>query len=86
MARAIVQRNRLDLRKKRFHRLCVIEEAGRDKKQSVLWRCRCRCGNELIVPACNLRNGNTKSCGCFKIDELVKRRRTHGEGQEAGFP
>ncbi|MDR1631151.1 MAG: AP2 domain-containing protein, partial [Oscillospiraceae bacterium] len=34
------------------------------------WRCVCDCGNEKLVPAANLKNGGTKSCGC--INHLSK--------------
>lgn len=33
-------------------------------KKMPLWRCRCKCGTERDVRACNLRYGHTKSCGC----------------------
>lgn len=29
--------------------------------------CRCECGNETTVRTCNLRDGNTKSCGCARV-------------------
>ena len=46
-----------------------------------MWRCICDCGNEVVVSATNLKNDNTKSCGCFAIDNGVKRGKesaTHG--------
>jgi len=30
------------------------------------WNCKCDCGNEVQVLTYNLRNGNTKSCGCYQ--------------------
>ncbi len=30
------------------------------------WRCRCRCGEEVVVSISKLRNGNTRSCGCLR--------------------
>jgi len=29
-----------------------------------MWSCSCDCGNEHIAPACSLKRGNIKSCGC----------------------
>lgn len=38
-----------------------------------MYVCACDCGNSSIVNVCNLRNGNTKSCGCLlsvcKLDD-----------------
>lgn len=56
-----------------FHNLTVIEEAGKDKRGEIKWRCVCDCGNETIVLGGNLRTGHIKSCGHCKtplyIDE-----------------
>ena len=32
-----------------------------------MWRCRCDCGNEVVVREICLKNGHTTSCGC-KVD------------------
>lgn len=58
----------------RYSRLTVIElhdtiqSPGGNKAKR--YRCRCDCGNECIVRGSNLRNGNTKSCGCAKNEWL----------------
>ena len=31
-----------------------------------MWRCKCSCGNEVVVDATKLTTGWTKSCGCIK--------------------
>lgn len=43
------------------------------------WLCRCVCGNELVVAQAHLIRGHTSSCGCFKIEQLVRRSTTHGD-------
>ena len=63
---------------KRFGRLIVIEQAGRTKSRSVLWKCKCDCGNEKIISADHLRKGSTKSCGCFMAEARVSNNTTHG--------
>lgn len=50
---------------KKFNRLTVIEEKGKDKHGSYIWFCQCECGNTIIVDGTSLRNGHTKSCGCL---------------------
>lgn len=47
-----------------FGKLTAIECAGRNHLKKVLWRCRCECGKETIVPSGSLVTGNTASCGC----------------------
>jgi hypothetical protein len=56
-----------NLEGKKFGRLTVLEQAGRDKSYNVIWRCRCDCGNEAIVNGHYLRQGKTKSCGCLYL-------------------
>jgi len=58
--------NKIDISNKRFHNLSVVELAY-VKQGNVYWSCLCDCGNKVIVAACNLKKGNTKSCGCISI-------------------
>lgn len=50
----------------RFDRLVVLEDVGRDKYGSIIWRCQCDCGNIVDILGNYLRRG-TKSCGCKRI-------------------
>ena len=55
----------IDLTGKRFGRLVVIERHPMNSKQNKpRWVCICDCGNTTIVGGCELRSGNTSSCGC----------------------
>lgn len=56
---------RNDLVGKRFGRLVVLDDFGTDKKQNVLWRCMCECGEFAVSTAYDLRKGRVKSCGCL---------------------
>lgn len=42
------------------------------------WLCKCECGKEVAVVSGALHEGNTRSCGCLKLDILNARTRTHG--------
>lgn len=45
------------------------------------WLCRCDCGNERAVSANSLSCGNSRSCGCYKVEvarAIIKRNKTHG--------
>lgn len=52
---------------KRFGRLTVTEYAGKENGVH-RWKCRCDCGNEVIVSQSHLQSGQTKSCGCMRSD------------------
>lgn len=68
-----------------FGRLTVEKYEGRQHSTSRqhLWRCRCECGNEIVAQRGNLRNGHTRSCGCFKSERVSEcmraRQTTHGD-------
>ena len=68
-----------DERGNRHGRLYVVEYAHNDKHHKACWICKCDCGNTVIVSGHKLRNGNTKSCGCYKHDTCVKRNTIHTE-------
>lgn len=33
---------------------------------SIQWLCKCKCGKETLVPTARLKNGGSKSCGCYR--------------------
>jgi hypothetical protein len=58
-----------DLSGQRFGRLTVIERTEDviyGFKKNVCYLCKCDCGNTTKVLAKQLRNGGTKSCGCYQ--------------------
>lgn len=55
----------IDLSGQRFGKLTVIQRVE-NKGNTVMWECRCDCGNTITVPSQSLRNGITISCGCEK--------------------
>ncbi len=59
-----------DLTGQKFGYLTAIGPVGKDKRHNVIWRCKCKCGNEVDVVATLLITGNTVSCGCFKTARL----------------
>ena len=59
--------NLIDMTGKKFGRLTVIEvTAERSSQGYVKWLCRCGCGNTCVIEGSNLRNGNSRSCGCSR--------------------
>lgn len=67
----------------RFGRLTVVEKAESHISKSGLkkgqWICKCDCGNTVKVITNNLTNGNSKSCGCLNLENIINRNTTHGE-------
>lgn len=63
---------------RQFGRLAVIASAGKDQNRKLLWRCSCECGSQIVARGTNLRNGETKSCGCLKSESSRKRATVHG--------
>lgn len=63
-------------------RLTVLEQAedwvAPNGKHIACWLCECNCKdhNKIIVRGGNIRNGNTKSCGCLSSETTVKYNQT----------
>lgn len=62
---------------RKFGRLTVLEYAGRKRKRMKnsaatinYWKCRCDCGNEVIIAQPELQNGHTLSCGCLQKERV----------------
>ena len=73
----------IDWRGLRFGRLTVV---GDDPTRKYRVICQCDCGKLTRVFKTNLRTGNTKSCGCYKLEaaralgpELAERFGEHRE-------
>ena len=67
--------------------LTVIERVENEGTRAK-WRCKCKCGNIIEVIGKNLRNGNTRSCGCLAKELLMeKHKATHADmiGKDYGF-
>ena len=55
------------MRGTKWNRLTVLEDAVPEKRnRSWYWPCVCECGNTCIIKGEYLRNGRTKSCGCYQ--------------------
>lgn len=70
--------NKIDLTGKKFERLTVMREVGRNTSRKVLWECLCDCGNIKVTHTGNLRNREAKSCGCYNVEYNRVIHTTHG--------
>ena len=56
------KKNVLDITGITFGKLTVIERAGSNSNRHALWKCKCRCGAEIIADGCELRKGSQIAC------------------------
>lgn len=61
-----------DLTGQRFGRLIVLNKEPNLKSHSTRWRCKCDCGNIVIVYASSLKSNATQSCGCLWKERTTK--------------
>lgn len=73
-----LHKNAKDISGGRFGRLIALYPHSRTPQNKILWMCRCDCGTELVVQTAYLNNGNTKSCGCTRMDRMREVNTTHG--------
>jgi len=59
-----------DLIGKQYGKLVVLKMTSQRKYRSVVWKCRCDCGNIVYVQSGALQSGNTQSCGCLNLGNL----------------
>ena len=55
----------------RFARLVVLCDTGKRIDGTVVWRCQCDCGSTTDVRASYLKRGQTKSCGCLRMEYVA---------------
>ncbi len=61
-----------DITGERFGKLTVLELSHIN--HCAYWKCKCDCGNEVIVSSHNLQDGTTRSCGCIRTEDLTGRK------------
>ena len=54
-----------NLKGKIFGKLTVLNRVE-NKNGNTCWKCKCECGKTIEVLSYNLKNGNTRSCGCLQ--------------------
>lgn len=64
----------VDLIGQKYGRLTVLKRAEKKNgNRHARWVCECDCGNVVVVSSDKLRNGDTRSCGCYKIEKATER-------------
>lgn len=70
-----------DLTGQRFGRWIVVRYSH---SNGAHWLCRCDCGTEKTVAGGSLRNGSSKSCGCFARELQIGNSRAKIHGHTSG--
>lgn len=70
----------IDLTGKKFGRWTVIKRSDNQYTVAERWDCLCECGTEKSVIGSSLKNGTSKSCGCYCTESRFNSQRhlTHG--------
>lgn len=63
---------RKDIAGMRSGRLVALEPTDQTRRGSILWRCRCDCGNEVLIEGYRISKGIVKSCGCSRRRKNMK--------------
>lgn len=71
-----IAHNRIDMTNQQFGLLTVLAYSHTSAKKAY-WHCVCVCGSRPIIAGANLRSGNTLSCGCSHVTNLVGQRFGH---------
>ena len=75
----------IDMTGERYGRLTVIGRKPNNNKQNKpLWICQCDCGNVTFTTRRRLKDGITKSCGCYRRDKAREQHTTHGLSKTSG--
>ena len=62
----------------KFNRWTVIATSDIRKNNRPAHLCRCDCGTEKVLLLSMLKNGSSKSCGCYNREQSSKKHKTHG--------
>jgi hypothetical protein len=71
-------RKAADLTNATFGRLIALSPSTERCGTSIMWKCKCSCGNNLLVSSAHLKSGHTKSCGCLQKESIKARSFKHG--------
>ena len=77
---------KLDLTGQKPYMLTAIEDTGkRDKSGNAIWKCECECGRVCFVSASAFQRGDTKSCGCLRVERFKEIITKHGRSRTPSY-
>ena len=58
---------------RKYNRLTFLEYVDNASNGKPRYKVRCDCGTEFVAIASNIVYGRTKSCGCYRKEQLIAR-------------
>jgi hypothetical protein len=78
----------IDMIGKKYNRLTIVARAENYGTRAG-WLCVCDCGNQITLNGKSIRNGHTKSCGCYRKEvtcpQQGKNNTKHGLARTKGY-
>ena len=65
----------------RFGRLIAVRPTEERRNGSIVWECKCDCGNTVYPTSASLSSGRTRSCGCLKKEIAAENGRKSGRAR-----
>ena len=62
----------------KYGKLTILEETNKRLNRSVIYKCKCDCGNTIETTSTRLKLGLKKSCGCYQKERASESNKTHG--------
>lgn len=75
---------RSDLVGQKFGRLTCLEFVETNIRKRAIFKFQCDCGNIIKTLGCSVKNGSTKSCGCYQKERVSDSSRINITGQKFG--
>lgn len=69
----------------KYGRLTVMEMTNKRLNRSIVYKCKCACGNVVETTGTRLKSGLIKSCGCYQKEMASKSNKTHGMSKSKLF-
>src|SRR6266403_1795139 len=76
----------IDLVDREFGILTVTSRSKKKVGSKLYWWCKCDCGNMKEIAGCDMRQGDTKSCGCATGKWTSERQLKHGDQPAKTMP
>lgn len=68
----------IDMAGKQYGRWTAISKSHVNATGKLYWNCVCSCGTKKAIWGASLRNGISKSCGCYNSERTIKQNTKHG--------
>lgn len=67
-----------DISGEKFGKLAAISYSHSDGHGHAIWLVQCDCGKEFLIKQNSLQSGNSKSCGCSRVEFIRRGIQKHG--------